>query len=111
MIIGTIKKLISGLRDKLLFSSAIKLPETELNPYTLRFKDDEFETVFTKQHVDKDFPQSVVYMVVGIFAWLTYSILDFLVLSGDELFFVLVDRAIVISLLIVLVLAQPLLHI
>ncbi len=102
--IGIRKKLASGFRDKLLFSSGIKLPETELNPYTLRFKDDEFETVFTKQHVDRDFPQSVVYMVVGIFAWLTYSILDFLVLSGDELFFVLIDRAIVITLLSILVL-------
>jgi len=86
-----------GFRKSLFPPGVAQLPETELNPFTLRFKDREFEELFTKHHVERDFPQSVVYMVIGIFAWFTYSILDFLVLEGAELTFVLLVRAVVIS--------------
>mgnify|MGYP002623863334 CR=1 FL=1 len=91
------------LRTRLFNTGAFRLPETELNPYTLRFRDREFEDLFTQHHVKRDFPQSVVYMAVGIVAWFAYSILDWLVLSGDELEVVLLIRAVVITCLTALV--------
>lgn len=85
-----------------LLTQAFRLSNAELNPLTLQFKDSRFERLFTEHQVNRDFPQSVFYMIVGIFAWMSYIILDLLVLEGVELTHVLEIRAVVITSLIVL---------
>ena len=84
-------------------AKAFRLSNAELNPLTLKFKDSRFEKLFTEHQVNRDFPQSVFYMIVGIFAWMTYTILDFLVLEGAELTSVLEVRAVIITSLTFLV--------
>jgi len=86
-----------------LLTQAFRLSNAELNPLTLQFKDSRFERLFTEHQVNRDFPQSVFYMIVGIFAWMSYIILDFLVLEGTELTHVLEIRAVVITSLVLLV--------
>ncbi len=80
-----------------LLKGAFRLSNADLNPLTLHFKDKQFERLFAEHQVNRDFPQSVFYMIVGIFAWMSYIILDFLVLKGDELLWVLEVRAVVIT--------------
>ncbi len=66
------------------------MPEAQINRWTLRFKDKEFERTFVREHVKRDLPMCTFYIMLGIGAILTYGILDYLVLP-EEQFWILVN--------------------
>ena len=86
-----------------IFANAHELPAMAFSPFTLRFNEPWFENLFNQEHVNRDLPQSVLYMGIGLSAIMTYSILDFLVLEGQELWNVIYIRLMVCPLLALLI--------
>ncbi len=86
-----------------IFANAHELPAMAFSPFTLRFNESWFERLFVREHVNRDLPQSVLYMGIGLSAYVTYAILDFLVLEGDELWNVVSIRLMVCPLLALLI--------
>jgi len=77
------------------FTKSVELPQAVLNRWTLRFRDSDFEDRFVREHLERDLPMSIVYMAIGIFAFVSYSVLDYLVLSDAEFLDVMQVRLIV----------------
>lgn len=53
------------------------------SPFTLRFRDDVVERQFGQSYVAQALPLTRIYMLIGLGAYLLYSVLDFLVLEQD----------------------------
>ena len=67
-------------RDDALSSEAPKL-----HPFSLRFKDSQFEKLFILTRISREMLDSVAYMTIGLLAYIGFFALDFLILSGEEL--------------------------
>ncbi|TNE41282.1 MAG: HAMP domain-containing histidine kinase [Alphaproteobacteria bacterium] len=69
-----------------------EIRDLTISPFTLHFRDRTFERQFGQNYVNQALGLTRIYMLVGVVAYVIYSILDFIVLEGDELVRVLMLR-------------------
>lgn len=72
--------------------------DMNISPFTLRFRDDTIERQFGQNYVNQALVLTRIYMLVGLGAYIVYSVLDFLVLE-DDLMRVLMVRGVICMIL------------
>ncbi len=85
---------------------ALSREEAQIHPVTLQFKDSEFEDLFILTHVSREMPVCLAYMGVGLLAYFGFFVLDFLILSGEELRAVVKLRAAICCMLALLLVSH-----